>query len=169
MPLGNKVLRKERIPFIGTYGVSSKLSENVRQARDFSVPAVAEEKLQDLGNSSHSRNFLHPRNLSQLAHPRNFSYSPLSSDEAQLPSLSPARPMTPTMIKAREGEALTAKKTRMNKKNKENKEKNMRKKALKFFEARQAGRIRWAKSKGMKGFVKRTFGREDLIQQKSLP
>ena len=161
--------RKARIPFIGTYGVSSKLSENVRQARDFSVPAVAEPKLQDLGNIPRSKIFFHPRNLSQPSHSRNFSYSPLSSDEAQLPSLSPARPMTPTVIKAREREAITEEKTRMNKKNKENKEKSMRKKALKFFEARQAGKIHWAKSKGMKGFVKRTFGRKDLAQHKSPP
>ena len=96
----------------------------------------------------------------------------LSRSTAAMPSLSPARPMTPTIIKAREREAITEEKTRMNKKNKENKEykeKSMRKKALKFFEARQAGKIHWAKSKGMKGFVKRTFGRKDLAQHKSPP
>ena len=110
------------------------LSENVRQARDISVPASAEAKLTKktiLGN---------------------FSYSPLSSDEVLLPSLSPAQPMQlPPLIKARIRAAAKEAKTT--------------EKALRFREERATGKltnIRDAKSKGMKGFLKRTFDMEPL-------
>ena len=129
--------REERIPFIGTYGVNSMLSENVRQARDFSVPALAERKL--LGEKMTG----------------NFSYSPLSSDEALLPSLSPAQPMLPPLIKERIRAARMARKA------------NKSRKALRFREARAKGKmskIREAKSKGMKGFLKRTFDKEPLYR-----
>ena len=129
--------RGDRIPFVGTYGVNSMLSENVRQARHFSVPALAEPRL--LGENSTG----------------NFSYSPLSSDEALLPSLSPAQPMLPPLIKARIRAARRAKKA--------NKSKN----TLRLGEAREKGKkskIREAKSKGMKGFLKRTLGKEPLYR-----
>lgn len=131
--------RGDRIPFVGTYGVNSMLSENVRQARHFSVPALAEPTL--LGENS-----------TQLG---NFSYSPLSSDEALLPSLSPAQPMLPPLIKARIRAARRAKKA------------NKSKKTLRLGEARAKGKIskiREAKSKGMKGFLKRTVGKEPLYR-----
>ena len=131
--------KRDKIPFVGTYGVNSMLSENVRQARGFSVPALAEPKL--LGED-----------LTFLA---NFSYSPLSSDEALLPSLSPAQPMLPPLIKARIRAARTAKKA------------NKSKRTLRFSEARGKGKkskIREAKSKGMKGFLKRSFDKEPLYR-----
>ena len=98
------------------------------------MPAVAEAKLPSIGNFPQSKNFFDPGTFS---HSRNFSYSPLSSDEAQLPSLSPARPMTPTMIKASETEAAAVRTTMKKGGNKKNKDKSN--KALKFLESR--GRI----------------------------
>ena len=44
----------------------------------------------------------------------------------------------------------------------------MSNKALKFLESRLAGRIREAKSKGMKGFVKRNFRQKDHTKQQTL-
>ena len=70
-----------------------------------------------------------------------------------------------TTIKASETEAAAVK-TTMNKGG-NNKNKDKSKKALKFLDSRLAGRIRGAKSKGMKGFVKRNFRREDRTKQQT--